>query len=62
MMAPLVGAAVVVQVAYEPPVWLQMLIWTPVTFVGVVASLRVAKGVLLTVEYRQAAREGRVKS
>ena len=56
------AAAVVVQVAYEPPVWLQMLIWAPVTLAGVVASLRVAKGVLLTIEYRQAAREGRVRS
>ena len=56
------AAAVVVQVAYDPPVWLQMLIWGPVTLIGVIASLRVAKGVLLTVEYRQAAREGRVRS
>lgn len=56
------AAAVLVQVAYDPPVWLQMLIWTPVTLAGVIASLRVAKGVLLTIEYRQAAREGRIKS
>ena len=55
-----VAAAVVLQVAYDPPVWLQMLIWVPVTAALVVASLRVAKGVLLIVEYRQAAREGRI--
>ena len=52
--------AVLIQVAYEPPLWLQLVIWVPLTAAGVVASLRVAKGVLLTIEYRQAAREGRI--
>ena len=57
----IVAAAVFLQVAYSPPVWLQMLIWVPVTAAAVVASLRVAKGVLLIVEYRQAAHEGKVQ-
>ncbi|WP_375381646.1 DUF983 domain-containing protein [uncultured Sphingomonas sp.] len=60
--AVVVGAAVVLQVSYDPPVWLQMLIWVPVTAAAVVACLRVAKGVLLTVEYRQAAHQGKIKS
>ncbi|MGI4733451.1 MAG: DUF983 domain-containing protein [Janthinobacterium lividum] len=58
----IVAAAVLVQVAYDPPVWVQMLIWVPVTAAAVVACLRVAKGVLLTVEYRQAAHEGKIQS
>ncbi len=60
--AVVVGAAVILQVAYDPPVWLQMLIWVPVSAAAVVACLRVAKGVLLTIEYRQAARQGKIKS
>ncbi len=60
--AVVVGAAVILQVAYDPPVWLQMLIWVPISAAAVVACLRVAKGVLLTIEYRQAARQGKIKS
>lgn len=59
--AIIVAAAVVLQVKYAPPVWLQMLIWIPVAAVAVVACLRVAKGVLLIVEYRQAARQGKIQ-
>jgi uncharacterized protein (DUF983 family) len=56
-----VGAATVVQVAYSPPFWLQLLIWTPVTTALVIGALRVAKGILITLEYRQAAAEGRIE-
>lgn len=49
---------VLIQVAYEPPLWVQLLIWVPVTAVGVVGSLRLAKAALLTIEYRQRARGG----
>jgi len=49
--------AVLIQVAYEPPLWVQLLIWVPVTAAGVVGSLRLAKAALLTVEYRQRARD-----
>ncbi len=52
--------AVLIQVAWEPSLWVQLLIWVPVTAVGVVGSLRLAKAALLAVEYRQAAREGHI--
>ena len=52
--------AVLIQVAYEPSLWLQLLIWVPVTAAGVVGSLRLAKAALLTVEYRQRARDGKL--
>ena len=35
--------------------------WIPVTLAGVLASLRFAKGWLLALEYRTAAREGRIE-
>lgn len=60
--AIVVGGAVAVQLAVGPPVWLQVLAWTPVTAALAVGSLRVAKAALLGAEYRTAAREGRIVS
>ncbi len=53
--------AVTLELTLSPPLWLQMLIWTPVTAAGVIGSLRVAKGWLIALEYRNRAAEGRVK-
>lgn len=62
----IVGAIVVIlsvwlELSAEPPVWLHLLIWPPVTIALVVVSLRWAKGALLALEFRNAAREGRLK-
>jgi uncharacterized protein (DUF983 family) len=35
-------------------------LWPPITLALIVASLRASKGVLLVLEYRNAAREGRI--
>lgn len=43
-----------------PPWWVHALLWIPLTIGGVVGSLRVAKGMLLALEYRNAAREGKI--
>jgi uncharacterized protein (DUF983 family) len=59
--AIVVTLAIVLQLTLGPPLWVQLLIWIPVTAAGVVLSLRVAKGALLTLEFRHAAREGRIK-
>jgi uncharacterized protein (DUF983 family) len=37
-----------------------ILLWLPITAAAVVGSLRVAKGLLLALEYRHRAREGRM--
>ena len=52
--------AVVVELNLSPPFWVHALLWIPLTIVLVVAMLRVAKGLLLALEYRNAAREGRI--
>lgn len=54
------GLAVWLELATEPSFWVHLLIWPALTLVLVVGSLRVAKGMLLTLEYRNAAREGRI--
>ena len=52
--------AVSLELAVSPPFWVHILIWLPIAAVLVVGSLRVAKGTLLALEYRNAAREGRI--
>lgn len=61
----IIGALVVImaitlQLTIEPPLWVHMLIWIPVTAALVVLSLRGAKAALVSLEYRNAAREGRI--
>ncbi|HYJ81970.1 MAG TPA: DUF983 domain-containing protein [Allosphingosinicella sp.] len=53
------GLAVALELAAEPPFWVHILLWLPLTAALVVGSLRFAKGLLLALEYRHRAREGR---
>ena len=55
-----VAAAVVLEVTVHPPWWVHVLLWIPITTAGVIGALRVAKGALMAVEYRNAARDGLV--
>jgi uncharacterized protein (DUF983 family) len=52
--------AVALELSAEPPFWVHVLLWLPLTAVLVVGSLRFAKGLLLALEYRHRAREGRI--
>ena len=54
------GLAVWLELAAEPPFWVHILLWLPLTAALVVGSLRLAKGLLLALEYRHRAREGRI--
>ena len=58
--AIVVALAITLELTMHPPFWVHILLWLPFTFVGVIGSLRVAKGMLLALEYRNAAREGRI--
>ena len=55
--AVVVGLAVWLQVAAEPPFWVHILLWVPLSTALVLGGLRVAKGALLASEYRNKARE-----
>lgn len=57
--ALLVGLAIALELTVQPPLWVHMLIWIPVTAVAVIAALRVCKAWLLAAEYRNKAGEGR---
>jgi len=52
--------AVWLQLAMEPPFWVHILIWVPVAAALTIGMLRVAKAALLKLEYKNAAREGRI--
>lgn len=54
------GLALWLELAVAPPFWLHLILWPLVTLALVIFSLRVGKGWLLALEYRNAAREGRI--
>lgn len=54
--------AVILQLKAEPPFWVHILLWVPLTTLAVVGCLRVSKAALLILEYRNQAREGRIAS
>ena len=54
------GLAIWVELAFEPPFWVHILLWFPLTALLVVGLLRLAKGLLLALEYKNRAREGRI--
>jgi uncharacterized protein (DUF983 family) len=58
----IVGALVVIlavtlQLAAEPPWWVHVLLWVPLTIAGVMGGLRLSKAALLWSEFRQKAGE-----
>lgn len=58
--ALITGLAVALELAAEPPFWVHLLLWPVLTLAAVLGLLRLAKGALLALEYRNSAREGRI--
>jgi uncharacterized protein (DUF983 family) len=56
----IVGAALVVELKFQPPIWLHMLLWLPLTAIVALAMLRPMKGLMIALQYTNKAREGRV--
>ena len=55
------GLAIALELGVSPPWWVHVLLWVPVTAGLTVGLLRVAKGLLLALEYWNRAREGRLQ-
>lgn len=55
------GLAIWLQLAVEPPFWVHVILWVPLTAALVLGGLRASKAWLLIAEYRRAAGEGRIK-
>ena len=55
------GAALYVEFTFTPPIWVHALLWIPLTTILILAMLRFAKALLLVLQYRNKAGEGRLE-
>lgn len=56
-----VGLALWLEVTLNPPLWVHFLLWVPLVVVLCLAALRLIKGVLIALQYRNKAAEGRLE-
>jgi uncharacterized protein (DUF983 family) len=54
------GLAMWLELSRSPPWYVHVLLWLPLTLVLSLAFMRVVKGLLLALEFRHSAREGRL--
>lgn len=55
-----VGLALWMEVSVNPPLWVHFLLWIPLTLVLGLTALRLIKGLLIVLQYRNKAAEGRI--
>lgn len=55
-----VALAIWVELRFSPPFWVHILLWVPLAAALTIGLLRLGKGLLLALEYRNRAREGRL--
>ncbi len=56
-----VGMALWVEVAYDPPLWVHFLLWLPLILGLALPLLRALKGLMIAMQYRHNASEGRLR-
>jgi uncharacterized protein (DUF983 family) len=56
-----VGAALVTEMLYQPPIWLHAVLWLPLILITTILPLRLMKGVLIALQYHHKAAEGRLE-
>ena len=56
-----VGLAIALELKAGPPWWVHVLIWVPFATALVIGLLRLAKALLLALEYRHRAHEGKIQ-
>ncbi|HEV7432846.1 MAG TPA: DUF983 domain-containing protein [Steroidobacteraceae bacterium] len=57
--AIVVFAALLTEVAYQPPYWLHAALWLPLILIVTLVPLRLIKGLLIALQYHHKAAEGR---
>jgi len=57
-----VGAALIVEILYSPPYWLHAALWGPLAILLPLVPLRSFKGVLIALQFRHKAEEGKLAS
>ena len=58
----IVGLALFLEVVYEPPYWVYFVVFPPLTVLFCLGLLRPLKGILLTLQYRNKAEQGRIEN
>ena len=59
--ALLIAAALSLDFAFEPPLWVHIVLWVPLTAAAVLYGLRVGKAALLASEHQRQAAEGKLR-
>lgn len=54
------GLALAFESLFQPPVWLHVIVWLPVTALLSFLSLRAMKGIMIAAQYKTRAEEGRL--
>ena len=55
-----VGSALIVEVLYQPPLWLHAVLWLPLILATTLLPLRPLKGLMIALQYHHKAAEGRL--
>ena len=55
------GGALVVEFTYQPPYWVHAVLWLPLICLLTFSLLRLIKSLLLVLQYKHQAREGRLE-
>jgi uncharacterized protein (DUF983 family) len=55
------GGALVVEFTYQPPYWVHAVVWLPLICLLTFSLLRFMKSLLLVLQYKHQAREGRLQ-
>ena len=58
--AVVAGGALFVEFTWHPPYWVHAVLWLPILLALSIGLLRIAKALLLVLQYRHQAREGRL--
>ncbi len=57
----IIGLVLMVEVAWEPPIWVHLAIFLPLTLVVTLGMLRPLKGLMIALQYRNKAEQGRLE-
>lgn len=56
----ILGAALIVEFRLHPPLWVHVVLWTPITLLVAFGLLRPLKGLLIALQYHNKAEQGRL--
>lgn len=55
-----VGLALWLEVNYSPALWVHLILWIPLATILTLVLLRIAKGLMIALQYRHKAQEGQI--